>query len=337
MDEELVTIKEAAARYGASYDRLRRAAWDGRLETKGTGHARLVAPSEVERFLQAGRGKEAPKLAPLKQQEVPLGRIMTVAILKGGTAKTTTTMNLGAAFAERGLRVLLIDNDHQCSLTRTLGIEPADLDPAHTLYGAMQTYMNSRKATLCNMIISTSIGVDLVPAHIRLSRTDKELQLTSRREYVLQQLLAPVSPLYDIVLIDTMPTNNNLVFNALVAAHEVLIPLEPEPIAIEALSLTLDEVQEVRDTGLNPELRIAGVLLTQVDIRLVVHRDLMDNIRGDFGAELPVFETFIRRSPRFPESQARKQSIFQYDSAGAGATAYRALAEEISRGWQQHQ
>ncbi len=334
MNEELITIKEAAARYSVSYDRLRRAAWDGRLETRGTGHARLVPPSEVERFLQAGRGKEAPVLPLLRRQDGPLGRIMTVAILKGGTAKTTTTMNLGAAFAERGLRVLLIDNDHQCSLTRTLGIEPAELDPAQTLYGAMQTYMNSRKATLGDVIMSTKTGVDLVPAHIRLSRTDKELQLTSRREYVLQQLLAPVAPLYDIVLIDTMPTNNNLVFNALVAAHEVLIPLEPEPIAIEALALTLDEVQEVRDTGLNPGLRIAGVLLTQVDIRLVVHRDLMDNIRSDFGTELPVFETFIRRSPRFPESQARKQSIFQYDAAGAGATAYRALAEEISGGWQ---
>jgi chromosome partitioning protein len=150
----------------------------------------------------------------------------------------------------------------------------------------------------------------------------------------LQHLLAPVAPQYDVVLIDTMPTNNNLVFNALVAAHEVLIPLEPEPIAIEALSLTLDEIMEVRETGLNPELQIVGVLMTQVDVRLVVHRDLMDNIRADFGQDLPIFETFVRRSPRFPESQARKQSIFQYDPTGAGATAYRALAEEMSRGWQ---
>ena len=131
-----------------------------------------------------------------------------------------------------------------------------------------------------------------------------------------------------------MPTNNQLVFNALVAAHEVLIPLEPEPIAIEALSLTLDEIMEVRRTGLNPELQILGIVMTQVDPRLVVHRDLMDNLRSDFGSEMAVFETFIRRSPRFPESQARKQSIVAYDPAGTGAAAYRALAEEISRGWE---
>ncbi|MDP9315452.1 MAG: AAA family ATPase [Chloroflexota bacterium] len=334
MHEELLTIKEAAHRYGVSYDRLRRAAWDGRLETRGTGHARLVAPAEVERFIAMGRRKETPALPPLRRENGPLGRVIAVAILKGGTAKTTTTMSLGAAFSERGLRVLLIDNDHQCSLTRALGIEPMELDPARTLYGAMQTFMGTRKATLDQVILSTQANVDLVPAHIRLSRTDKELQLTARREYVLRQLLAPVAPQYDVVLIDTMPTNNNLVFNALVAAHELLIPLEPEPIAIEALSLTLDEVAEVRETGLNPDLQIAGVLMTQVDARLVVHRDLMDNIRADFGQELPIFEAYIRRSPRFPESQAHKQTIFQYDPSGTGAAAYRALAEELGRGWQ---
>lgn len=333
MEDQLLTIKEAAERYGVSYDRLRRAAWDGRLETRGTGHARLVAPVEVERFLQAGRRKEAPDLPSLRRDDGPLGRVIAVAILKGGTAKTTTTINLGAAFAERGLKVLLIDDDHQCSMTRTLGVEPTELDPANTLYGAMQTYMSARKATLDQTIMSTAAGVDLVPAHIRLSRTDKELQLTARREYVLQQLLAPVAPRYDVVLIDTMPTNNNLVFNALVAAHEILIPLEPEAIAIEALAMTMDEVAEVRETGLNAQLRVLGVLMTHVDVRLVIHRDLMDNIRADFGQDLPIFETFIRRSPRIPESQVRRQSIFQYDPTGAAATAYRALAEEISRGW----
>ncbi len=333
MEDQLLTIKEAAERYGVSYDRLRRAAWDGRLETRGTGHARLVAPVEVERFLQAGGRKEAPELPSLRRDDGPLGRIIAIAILKGGTAKTTTTINLGAAFAERGLKVLLIDDDHQCSMTRTLGVEPTELDPSQTLYGAMQAYMSSRKVMLDRAIMETSAGVDLVPAHIRLSRTDKELQLTARREYVLQQLLAPVAPHYDVVLIDTMPTNNNLVFNALVAAQQILIPLEPEAIAIEALAMTMDEVAEVRETGLNANLQVLGVLLTHVDVRLVIHRDLMDNIRTDFGQDLPIFETFIRRSPRIPESQVRRQSIFQYDPTGAAATAYRALAEEISRGW----
>lgn len=333
MHDELLTIKQAAERFSVNYDRLRRAAWEGRLPTVGTGHARLVKPEEVERFLEGGRRKTPQELPTLRSTGGPHGRIMAVAIMKGGTAKTTTTINLGAAFAERGLKVLLIDNDHQCSLTRTLGVEPMNLDPAATLYGAMQRYMSTREATLDRSIMSISQGIDLVPAHIRLSRTDKELNFTPRREYVLQQLLAPIAASYDVTLIDTMPTNNQLVFNALVAAHELLIPLEPEPIAIEALAVTLDEVQEVRQTGLNPDLRITGIVMTQVDPRLVVHRDLMDNIRSEFGGEIPVFETFIRRSPRFPESQARKQSIFTYDPSGTGAAAYRTLAEEISRGW----
>lgn len=333
MDDGLLTIKQAAERFGVSYDRLRRAAWEGRLPTMGTGHVRLVKPEAVERFLQGGRRKVVQELPTLRGTDGPLGHIIAVAIMKGGTAKTTTTANLGAAFAERGLKVLLVDDDHQCSLTRTLGVEPMELDPAATLYGAMQRYMSTRETTLDQSIMSIEERIDLVPAHIRLSRTDKELNFTARREYVLQQLLASVAPRYDVTLIDTMPTNNQLVFNALVAAHALLIPLEPEPIAIEALALTMDEVQEVRQTGLNPDLQILGIVMTQVDPRLVVHRDLMDNIRSDFGAEIPVFEAYIRRSPRFPESQARKQSIFAYDSNGIGAAAYRALAEEISRAW----
>ena len=333
MHDELLTIKQAAERFSVSYDRLRRAAWEGRLPTVGTGHARLVKPEEVERFLEGGRRKPTQDLPSLRGTDGPYGRIIAVAIMKGGTAKTTTTINLGAAFAERGLKVLLIDNDHQCSLTRTLGVEPMELDPGATLYGAMQRYMSTREATLDQTIMSIDERIDLVPAHIRLSRTDKELNFTPRREYILQQLLKSVAPHYDVTLIDTMPTNNQLVFNALVAARELLIPLEPEPIAIEALAITLDEVQEVRETGLNPDLRILGIVMTQVDPRLVVHRDLMENIRSDFGAEIPVFETYVRRSPRFPESQARKQSIFAYDANGTGAAAYRALAEEISRAW----
>lgn len=263
-----------------------------------------------------------------------MGRIIAVAILKGGTAKTTTTLNLGAALAERGLRVLLIDNDHQCSLTRALGVEPTEVELERTLFGAMQHFITTRQPALDQAIVALAGGIDLVPASIRLSRMDKELQLTPRREYVLQELLAPVAPLYDVVLIDTMPTNNNLVINALVAAHEVLIPLEPEKLAVDSLMLTLEDVTQIRETGLNRQLQISGVLFTHVDTRLVLHKDLMEAIRKEFGDEVPIFEAMIRHSVRFPESQVRQQSIIQYDPRGNGAAAYRALAEELIHAWQ---
>jgi chromosome partitioning protein len=263
-----------------------------------------------------------------------MGHIVAVAILKGGTAKTTTTLNLGAALAERGLRVLLIDSDHQCSLSRAAGIEPTDLDPDLTLYGAMQAYMARREARLERAIHATQAGVDLVPASVRLSRTNVELQHIPRREYVLQQLLAPIAPTYDVVLIDTMPTNNTLVFNALVAAESVLLPMEPEKLAVESLQLTLEDIATARETGLNPQLTVLGVVLTRVKKGRTLHREYSDQIRQVFGEELTIFNTVIYDSIRFPESQDRSKTVLHYEPDGVSAQAYRQLAAEVLHGWE---
>lgn len=332
--EHLLTLKAAAEQYAVTYDRLRRAAWDGRLPTEGTGHARLVRPEHVEIFLREGR--VVPGREPHTQQRTaaPLGKVIAVALLKGGTGKTTSTLNLGVALAERGYRVLLLDTDHQCSLTSAAGLNPAELAPEQTLFGAVQTWTGQRRATLHEVIQPSPAGVDIVPASIRLSLTERALHLQSRREYVLQQILAPVAAQYDVVLIDTQPASSNLVHNALVAAHEVIIPVEPEQLAVESLGLMLDQIAEVRESGLNPQLTLGGVLITQVDVRMTLHRDLVSEIREQFGADLLVFDTVIRRSSKIAESQARHQSVLQYDPKGIGATSYRALAEEISRGWE---
>ena len=333
MFDELLTLRAAAEQFNVKYDRLRRAAWDGRLPTTGTGHARLVQPAQVEQFLHIGQ-VIVTEPESRRHHEARLGKILAVAILKGGTGKTTTTLNLGAALAERGWRVLLVDTDHQCSLTSAAGLNPAELAPEQTLYSAIQTWTTQRQSRLEEVIHSSPIGVDIVPASIRLSLTERALHLQARREYVLEQLLTPVAPQYDVVLIDTQPASSNLVHNALVAAQEVIIPVEPEQLAVDSLGIMLEQIAEVRDSGLNPNLQICGVLITQVDARMTLHRDLATAIREHFGQELPIFETVVRRSSKIAESQTRHQSVLQYDPRGTGAHAYRALAEEISRGWE---
>lgn len=330
-----LTLRDAAATFGTNYARLQKAANEGRLIIDSrSGRTMFVRPSEVQRFVREhGRAPSPQPQAPIRQG-APMGHVVAVAILKGGTAKTTTTLNLGAAFAERGLRVLLVDSDHQCSLSRAAGIEPTDLEPEQTLYGAMQAWMTKRESRLDRAIHATTAGVDLVPASVRLSRTNVELQHIPRREYVLQQLLAPVADSYDVVLIDTMPANNNLVFNAMVAAESVLIPMEPEKLAVESLQLTLEDIAQARESGLNPKLNVLGVLLTRVKKGRTLHREYSDQIRQVFGEELPIFNTIIYDSIRFPESQDRGKTVLQYEPGGVSADAYRNVAEEVLRGWE---
>jgi chromosome partitioning protein len=320
MDDELLTIKDAALQFGVKYDRLRRAAYDGRLLT--TNH--FVTPAEVERFLREGR----PRLAVVPRREGdPMGKIVAIALVKGGVAKSTTTLNLAAALAERGLRVLMIDTDHQCSLTFALGIRPKPTDD--NLYTVIHRYITDYDATLDQAIVRTTIGADLVPASIRLSTMEDELLHATQRELVLKSLLIPVATQYDVVLIDTPPANNHLVRAALVAAHQVILPMEADSVSLESLALTLANIQRMRRPGLNPDLRIAGVLLTRVQAQTNIHREVMDVLQHDFGDQARLFATQIKNSVRIRESLAAHQSILTYEPKGPGATAYRALAEEV--------
>jgi chromosome partitioning protein len=136
------------------------------------------------------------------------------------------------------------------------------------------------------------------------------------------------------VLLDTEPTTNSLVTNALVAAHEVVLPLEAEPVALESLAVTLEDIAQIQRSGLNPHLKISGVLLNKVDQRLNVHRQAIEYARHDVGANVPVFSVMIKRSTKFPESQGLGQSILQYAPGSESARAYRDLAAEVMHGWQ---
>lgn len=333
MQDDLVPLKDVAERLDVKVDRLRRAAWDKRLVAERRGRDWLVRPSEARRFLRDGGHAPSPlNTRPRQERGGPgMGRIIAVAITKGGVGKSTTALNLGAAFAERGLRVLLVDCDHQCSLTLTAGVSVHEVKAS--LYTAIMDYLSTFDPRLDDAIVPTPVGCDLVPASVRLTRADKELNFAPQREFVLQKLLAPVLSRYDVVVIDTEPTTNNLVTNALVAAHEVVLPLEPEPIALESLAVTLEDIRQIQRSGLNPTLGVAGVLLTKVDQRLNVHQQAMAYTRSDVGASVPIFKTVIKRSVRLPESQGLNQSILQYEPRGETAAAYRQLAQEVLNGW----
>jgi chromosome partitioning protein len=181
------------------------------------------------------------------------------------------------------------------------------------------------------IVPSTIPNVDIVPTDVWLNEADEELRSADRREYVLQKLLEPIAPAYDFVLIDTLPYFGMLVKNALVAADEVIIPMQAEFLATQSIAMMLKLVERIQRTGLNPLLRVLGVLVTQVDMRTNMGRQAESYARTEFLGRVPIFTTTIKRTVRMAESQAMGQSLFEYDPDGDAAAAYRALAEEVLR------
>ena len=327
MAEDEIPLREAAQQFGISLARLRRAAWDGRLAARFLGHQYLVAPSEVERFLRE-RGHQAMVAKVIRGREgESMARTIAVAVPKGGTGKTTTTLNLGAALVEQGQRVLLVDFDPQASLTLALGFRPDELE--HTVYSAIKYFLTTFESQVELAILRTQVGLDLLPSNTLLNLANEELILAAQREFVLQNVLEPVTGRYDVILIDTLPYLGVLVVNALVAADEVLIPLEAEYLATASVTLIMKQVDMMRRSRLNPDLAIAGILITKVDERTIMSRETIVHARKVFGSRVTVFENTISNSVDFPTSQARHQSILQYAPNAKGAQAYRALAKEV--------
>jgi len=287
--EEEILLKDAAQRYGVKLDRLRRAAWDGRLATRLRGHQYFVKPLEVERFLREKGRQSSQAREPAQREGTMMARIISVSVPKGGTGKTTTTLNLGAALAEQGQRVLLVDFDPQASLTIALGFAPDTLE--HTVYSAIKYFLTTYEARVDQTLRRTSIGVDLLPCNTLLNLANEELVVAVQREFILQKLLEPVRAHYDFILIDTLPYLGVLVVNALVAAQEVIIPLQAEFLATPSVALIIKQIEMIRRSGLNPRLAIAGILMTMVKERTIMSRETMEHARKHFGRETRVFET----------------------------------------------
>ena len=249
--------------------------------------------------------------------------VITVANQKGGVGKTTTVINLGAALAEKGHDVLLIDLDPQGALSISLGIPSYSLDK--TIYQAL---MDS-EVSIADIIVPVRERLHVAPANIDLSAAELELVAAIAREYVLREALTPIRDDYAFVLIDTPPSLGLLTVNALTAADGVIIPLQCEYLAMRALRLLLNTINTVK-AKLNRELRILGILPTMYDTRTIHSREVLEEIRSVFGPL--VFDTVIKKSVRFAEAPVAQKPILEYDKRHEGAQAYRKLAQEVIDG-----
>jgi len=244
-------------------------------------------------------------------------RILAVANQKGGVAKTTTVASLGAALAELGARVLLVDLDPQACLTFSLGIDPEDLELSvhHVLTKGLDPH---------EVIIETEDGVDLLPATIELARAEADLLTRTGREHVVRLALEDLR--YDWILLDCPPSLGVLTVAALTAAHGVLIPLQCETLSHRGVGQLLDTVHDVRRFT-NPKLEVWGVLPTLYDGRTNHARAVLENISQTY--RLDVLEPPIPKSIRFAEAPAAGRSILSTTRHHRGADAYRAVAASL--------
>ena len=258
-------------------------------------------------------------------------KIIAIANQKGGVAKTTSALALGAALADRGQRVLLVDLDPQGSLTNAAGVPPHTLTT--TLYTAMTAYLADREDfTLDPYLHALQPRRDLAPTNIGLARAEVDLQHAVRREYVLAEMLAATVTPHDVVLIDCPPSLSLLTINALTAATAVIIPVVPEYLAAYGLGLLMESIAEVRKSKLNATLHIAGVLLTMVDYRTLHGRETAEAVRAHLAGRVPLLGE-IKRSIKAAEAAAHGLSITDYAAESDVARAYGDVAAALLSSW----
>ncbi len=250
-----------------------------------------------------------------------MARVIAVANQKGGVGKTTTSSHLGAALAERGRRVLLIDLDPQAALTAGFGIDAYALE--RTIYDAM---VRNSEAPITSVFYNIRPNLDIVPSNIDLAAAELELVVMMGREFVLKEALEPVLGNYQYVIIDTPPSLGLLTVNALVVSGELIVPLQCEYLAMRGVRVLLDTIWKVK-RKLNPQLELLGILPTMYSGRTTHNQEVLSEVRGIFGDK--VFDIVIHNSVRFAEAPVAHQTMLEYERNHPGAKAYRALAEVI--------
>jgi chromosome partitioning protein len=262
--------------------------------------------------------KSTPHLHAVKGSD-PLGQVIAFANQKGGVAKTTSTLNLGVALAERGKRVLAVDLDPQSNLTMSQGLDPEDLE--RSMFDVLV-----HKVPIEEIIVSCEI--DLAVSSIDLAGAELAMSSMIGRERALQKALLPMRSNYDYILIDTPPSLGLLTINALTAADGVIVPVQCEYLSLRGLIQLENTLAMIRE-NLNPDVRIKGILATMFDGRTLHAREAVEILTENFGPLM--FDTRIRKTVRYAEAPVKGTSVLKYDSNGNAAKAYRDLAGEVLR------
>lgn len=247
---------------------------------------------------------------------------------KGGVGKTTTALNLGAGLVRQGKRVLLCDCDPQADLTQSLGWNGDELENSigRLMYLVTQDYQPIVRDT----ILHHEEGVDLIPSNLDLSSMEASLVNAMSREKVLDSLLADVKKDYDYILLDCMPSLGMITINALTAADEVIIPVQAQYLPAKGMTQLMKSIDKVR-THTNPKLKIGGIVMTLVDSRTNLAKDVINSIRTHYGMAIRIFDAQIPTAVRAAEAAKTGQSIFSYDAGSKAAAAYETLTKEVIR------